>query len=42
MDYNGSSFSTRAPRRRAKEAMGFYVIVAMTVLNHIASKAARC
>ena len=41
MDYNRSSFSTRAPRRRAKEAMGFYVIVAMTVLNHIAYKGSK-
>ena len=41
MDYNRSSFFNRAPCRRAKEPMGFYVIVAMTVLNHIAYKGSK-
>ena len=41
MDYNRASRSISAERRRVKDAMGFYVIVALTVLNHTAYKGSK-
>ncbi len=41
MHYNRGCLSSRAARCRAKDALGFYVIVALTVLNHIAYKGSK-
>jgi MFS family permease len=41
MHYNCTSLSLSAASRRVKDAMGFYVIVALTVLNHIAYKGSK-
>jgi MFS family permease len=41
MHYNRALSSTRVPRGRAWDVMGFYVIVTLTVLNHIAYKGSK-